>query len=168
MFVYKDKLFFYKFSLPSVLFEISCIQRYYTKARGQGKMVLIRTKKKPAPTRNAGERIMLLSWYIDAIVSSSLSPFPIPVVILISATSSHHPQPSCSLFSPSEQLLATAVGGPVVVVVVVVMCRPRPHLPLVIVVVAQLELLGHRLLFCCCFPCHCPPCRQGLAAVVWA
>jgi len=69
MFVYKDKLFFYKFLLPSVLFEISCIQRYYTNARGQGRMVLIRTKKKPTPTWNAGERIMPLSWYIDTIVS---------------------------------------------------------------------------------------------------
>jgi len=77
MFVYKDKLFFYKFSLPSVLFVISCIQKYYTNTRGQGRMVLIRTKKKPAPTRNAGERIMPLSWYIDAVVSS-LSPFPRP------------------------------------------------------------------------------------------
>jgi len=78
MFVYKDKLFFCKFSLP-VLFEISCIQRYYTRARWQRKMVLIRTKKKPAPTRNAGERIMPLCWYIDAVVSSSsLSPFPRP------------------------------------------------------------------------------------------
>ena len=75
----KTNFFFYKFSLPSVLFKFSCIQRYYTNARGQGRMVLIRTKKKPAPTRNAGERIMPLSWYIDAVVSSSsLSPFPRP------------------------------------------------------------------------------------------
>jgi len=47
--------------------------------------------------------------------------FPIPVIILVSATSSHHPWPSCSLFPPNEQLLVTVVGGPVVVVVVVVM-----------------------------------------------
>jgi len=103
--------------------------------------------------------------------STPLSPpplcchFAVPVIILISATSSCHPWPSCSLFPPNKQLLVMAVGGPVVVVVVVVMAV---LLPLVIVVVAQLEVLSRRLLFCCCFPCHCPPCRQGLAMVVWA
>jgi len=169
MFVYKDKLFFYKFSLPSVLFEISCIQRYYTNARGQGRMVLIRTKKNPPPHETQGRGSCRCPG-----TSTPLSPpshchrFPVPVVILVSATSSHHPRPSCSPFSPSEQLLVMAVGGLVVVVVVVVMCRPCPHLPLVMVVVAQLEVLGRCLLFCCCFPCHCPPCRQGLAVVVWA
>ena len=96
MFVYKDKLSFYKFSLPSVLFEISCIQRYYTNGRGQGRMVLIRTKKKPAPTWNAGERIMLLSWYINAVVSSSsLLPFPHPC---------HHPR-ICYFFPSSLAFL---------------------------------------------------------------
>ena len=148
-----------------MLFEISCIQRYYTNVRGQGRMVLIRTKKNPPPHETQGRGSCRCPGTL-----MPLSPppccchFPVPVIILISATSSCHPWPSCSLFSPSKQLLTTAVGGPVVVVVVVVMAV---LLPLVIVVVAQLEVLGRRLLFCCCFPRHCPPCRQGLAAVVW-
>jgi hypothetical protein len=48
--------------------------------------------------------------------------FPVPVVIIImSATSPHHPWPLCSLFPPCEQLLMIAVGGPVMVEVVEVM-----------------------------------------------
>ena len=54
-------------------------------------------------------------------VSMLLSPpprchFPVPVVVIVSATSPCHPWPSCSPFPPCKQLLATAVGGPVLVV----------------------------------------------------
>jgi hypothetical protein len=80
---YKDKLFFYKFSLP--IFEISCIQVYsevLSKLTPRKREMAWQDninwneKKYPTPTQNAGERIMPLSWCVDAIVSSSFSLMP--------------------------------------------------------------------------------------------
>jgi hypothetical protein len=89
---------------------------------GRARRILIRTKKNPTPTQNTGEDHAIILG-----ASTALPPpppcrhFPVPVIVVVSATSPGHPWPSCSLFPPREQLLATAVGGPVVVVVMVVM-----------------------------------------------
>ena len=56
---------------------------------------------------------MPLSWCLDA-------------VILVSSTSPRCPRPSCSVFSPREQLLATEVGSLVVVVVMTVLVLAFP------------------------------------------
>src|SRR6266567_3542477 len=88
---------------------------------GRARRILIKTKIiSPAPTQNAEDRAIVLG----ALTPLSPPPppprrFPVPVVIVVSATSPCRPWPSCSPFPPREQLPATAVGGPVVVVVVV-------------------------------------------------
>ena len=110
-----------------------------TQTQGGSATTLIKPKKKnPAPTQNAG-RGSPSSW-----VRRRLSPrhrrccrcrrFPMPVVLVVPATSPCRPWPYCSPFPPREQLLAAAaVGGAVVVVVlavlvlvflVIVVCAP--------------------------------------------
>jgi hypothetical protein len=86
---------------------------------GRARRILISTKIIiiPAPTQKAGE---------DRAIPGAPTPFsprhrrhrcrfPIPVVVVASATSPRRPWPSCAQFPPREQLFATAVGGPVVV-----------------------------------------------------
>ena len=139
-----------------MLFEISCIQRYYTNTRGQGRMLLITMKEKSHPHTKCRGDDNPLSWCIDTIVSSSsLSLFPCPC---------HYPCICCFFPSSLAFLLPISTqwtaacdgswgsgGGD---------GHLCPCLPLVIVLVTQLEVLSHCLLFCCCFPHHCPPCRQ--------
>ncbi|KIK00154.1 hypothetical protein K443DRAFT_617632 [Laccaria amethystina LaAM-08-1] len=110
MFAYKDELFFYKFSV----FEISCIQVYsevlskVTPRKHEREWQdSINWNEKciyPAPTQNAGARVMPLSWCLDAVVSSSssLTQFPsspylllLPVVPGLPAPR-FHPANGCS------------------------------------------------------------------------
>ena len=89
---------------------------------GRARRILIRMKRKSRPhAKRGGDRAIVLG------ASTALPPllprhhFPVPVIVVMSATSPGHPWPSCSPFPPREQLLTMAVGGPVVVVVMVVM-----------------------------------------------